>query len=254
MEFKFLNNLTLVNCEGKNLDLIRDFTLQYRIVFVQEGTGTLTIDSAETQYEKDCIFFIKSGQEFHLIHSENTCLFVMLFENLPVTTKISPGAIQGFADLYKNVQFFYFTINITQTLVISNSTDRLFINYLIELITFEMESNQDTSEGIIKNSIFLLVNIIARNQKDFIEIPKTILLQPETDAILGHINEQVGLDVKVDIEDVSRKFGLGASSVDRRIMAKTGLSFKKYVVRTKMDLFKSKLLKTGSQADRPADG
>ena len=242
-KFDLQNRLYLVSGEGENLENVPSWSNQFRIVFVCTGTGTATLDGDSFRYDAGCLFFLKPRQKFYFSTLEKNEVFALYFRHLPVTSGISPGAIDGFSNFYKHLQYIFVTMQATQAVRINGGSDQNAVENLIHLIVVEMSDIQKTSGEIIKNGVFLLISILLRNLNNPKQIKSEAVYHPEIDSILNYIKEQISQNKKVDLTDIENRFHMRTESIEKGVIAKTGLSFKKYIVKSKMDLFKNRLLK-----------
>jgi hypothetical protein len=242
-EFGLENKLSLFICDAGELTKVLNVTDRFRVIFVLDGNGSVTLEDELFSYRKDNIFFVSSGQKFSFRPLEKTHVFVMVLD-LSRSSGIKPQKpISSFKSLFNHIQYIFFTLDLTQGMSVVNETDQNSINSLIRLIVVEINNSQSSSPEIVKNTIFLIVNILSRNLNDSSYVKNETICHDETDKILEYIREQVHQNKKVDIRDIGTQFNLGMSSVDKSIIAKTGLSFKKYLIKSKMERFQNRLIK-----------
>ena len=245
-KFDLQNELYLLRGEAEDSENVSAWNNHFRIVFVRGGNGTAVLDEDSFTYDTGNIFFIKPKQKFHLIPLIKTGIFAVNFKHLPDASALSDGDVDGFSNLYKQLLQIFVTTNSTQAIGIIVCKNHIALDSLIHLLTIEMDDIQKSSGEIIKNGTFLVINILGRNLSESRQIKTESVYHPEIDSILIYIKEQLSQNNKVDLNDIENRFNVGMSSIDRSMIAKTGLSLKKYIVKLKMDLFKNRLLKVSA--------
>jgi len=245
-KFDLQNELYLLRGEAEDLENVSAWNNHFRIVFVRGGNGTAVLDEDSFNYDTGNIFFIKPRHKFHLIPLVKTGIFAVNFKHLPDAPALSAGPVDCFSNLYKQLLHIFVKTNSTQAIGINVCTDYTALDSLIHLLIIEMDDIQKSSGEIIKNATFLLINILGRNLSESKQIKTESVFHPEIDSILIYIKEQLSKDNKVDLRDIGNRFNVEIGSIDRSMIAKTGLSLKKYIVKLKMDLFKNRLLKVNA--------
>lgn len=243
LKFDLQNKISLVICDALDLGQISILPNQFRIIFVINGMGNAILDDDLNEYNKDNIFLVRPEQKLGFLPNEETQVFSIIcdiFKN----TSLKPGRpANGFANPFKHIQHIFFKSDSARCITIKNDADQNSVNSLIKLLELEIGYNRKSSEEIIKNSIFLLINILESNLVDFEHIADQAVQYEEIDDVLNYIKGQISKNKEVNIKEIQSHFKSTINNIDHGIMAKTGLSFKNYVVKSKVEHFKNRLLK-----------
>ena len=243
VKFDLQNKISLFTCEAPDLEQISILPNQFRIIFVLAGEGNVLLDNDLIEYDQNNILLVRPEEQIIFFANEKTKVFIIegdIFKN----TSLKPGRpANGFANLFKHIQYIFFKSDSARCITIKSDADQNSVNNLILLITLEIDYNRKSSEEIIKNSVFLLINILESNLHDFKHTLNQPVRHEEVDLILNYIKEQIHKNKEVNVKEIENHFKSTITNIDRGIMAKTGLSFKNFVVKSKVEHFKNRLLK-----------
>jgi len=214
----------------------------FKIIYILEGKGVVAFDDETCDYQKDSWLLLPPGASNQFEPSRKTNIFAVILDSERATsTKRLSANNSGFSKLLRQIETFFLNINFKQGKVVDNPTDRRSSRQLIEQIIHEIHNRPDYFRAIVKNSVFLLIHILARNLKETSR-PKDVDSQYKTDQIIRYIKAHINDDKKLKPDHLAAKFLLTKENINEGFLIVTGGSMKEFVLRYKRDLFRSRLL------------
>ena len=242
-ELNIHNKCILASLEANELDALRPYSDRLRLIIMLEGNGKAIVDKVPYGYQKDSIFILRERQNISFQTLGKTKMFTIISGLSSKSPSKEKPYVTTFSTMFGQIESLVSNKSFVQGKVLERSIDRESANQIIKLITHEMQNRPDSYKEIIRNSVFTLVHMLDRNIQYVRKYIPARQFHPETDRILEYIKRQLQLNNKFDIQEVASSFNLSEECINENLIAKTGFTFKKFIVKYRTDLFKSRLLK-----------
>ncbi|WP_159466707.1 hypothetical protein [Dyadobacter sp. 3J3] len=237
------NKCILASLEANELELLYPYSDRLRVIVILEGSGKVTLDTVSSSYQKDSIFILRAQQNISFQTFVKTKIFTIISGSSPKSALKDKPYITTFSTMFGQIESLVSNKSFVQGKVMERSIDRESANQIIKLITHEMQNRPDSNKEIIRNGVFTFIHILDRNIQYVRKHIPVLQFHPETDQILEYIKRQLQLNNKFDIQEIASSFKVSEDCISEILIARTGFTFKKFIVKYRTDLFKSKLLK-----------
>ena len=242
-ELNIHNKCILASLESSELESLCTYRDRLRVIVILEGSGKATINDAPYSYQKDSIFILRPHQNISLQTFGKTKIFSIISGLSQKSATREKPYVTTFATMFGQIESLVSNKLFVQGKIMERSIDRESANQIIKLITHEMQHRPDSYKEIIRNSVFTLIHMLDRNIQYVRKYIPVRQFHPETDRILEYIKRQLQLNHKFDIQEVASSFNISEECVNESLVARTGFTFKKFIIKYRTDLFKSRLLK-----------
>jgi AraC-like DNA-binding protein/mannose-6-phosphate isomerase-like protein (cupin superfamily) len=180
----------------------------YEILFVKEGHGEQHINAQKFNFSPGTIIVVRPGD----IHA---------------TVSTSPGKCE--IDVLQFVQEYFgkredFLTNLTSSVT---EIDNKEIYTLLECINKFSASEKTSDELIISGAMFMLCGILLRNCQNTTSVVKTAAFMHEVYQYLRNFND-------IKLESIARYFGYSPEHFSRKFHAESGISYKHYCEKIKI--------------------
>lgn len=242
-ELNIHNKCILASLEANELKSLCPYTDRLRVILILEGYGKAMLDKIPYSYQKDSIFILRAQQNISFQMFERTKMFTIISGLSPKSALKEKPYVTTFSTMFSQIESLVSNKSFVQGKIIERSIDRESASQIIKLITHEMQNRPASYKEIIRNSVFTLIHMLDRNIQYVRKHIPVRQFHPETDRIMEYIKRQLKLNNKFDIQEVASSFNVSEECVNESLIAKTGFTFKKFIVKYRTDLFKSRLLK-----------
>jgi AraC family transcriptional regulator, L-rhamnose operon regulatory protein RhaS len=215
----------------------------FELVFILEGNGTHIFNDNGTGYKKGSLFFLTPEDHHSFEIKDRTGFCIITFTRIYFSRESgSKDNLLDFSELFKNLEIIFYNASYLRNEPIRNEEDNHFIEILIKKLITEMTEKRLFYTTIIQNSVFLLLNIIARNihlnlSADFKhQKPKS-----EIGDMLIYIQQNIYKKEKLSIEAIASHFYKSKNYISQYFKSETGESLKDYISKFKINLAKNRL-------------
>jgi AraC-like DNA-binding protein/mannose-6-phosphate isomerase-like protein (cupin superfamily) len=180
----------------------------YEILFVKEGHGEQHINAQKFSFSPGTIIVVRPGD----IHA---------------TVSTSPGRCE--IDVLQFVQKYLGEREDILTDLASSvtETDNKEIQTLLEYINKYADSAKSSDELILSGSVFMLCGLLLQNCRNSTSVVKTGAFMHEVYRYLCNFND-------IKLEAISRHFGYSPEHFSRKFHTDSGISYKHYCEKIKM--------------------
>lgn len=243
-ELNILDKFTLISCEAQEFGSVSSLGNRSKIVFVMEGSGVTTSGDEFYEYEKNSFFLLHPDKALNFKMTSRTTLFAIAFGNYTSRSRQQRTINTGFSSLFRQVEQIFSNKRFRQGSIMERETDRQSVCQLVLQMGFEM-TQLPINKAIIKNCVFLFIEMVLRNQSYPPKIAQDNAYHPETDRIIDYIKRHIQQNRKITIQQVSEQFDIPEKVINESLIRRGGLTFKQIVLKHKTDIFKSRLLNIG---------
>ncbi|SDD99229.1 AraC family transcriptional regulator [Pedobacter soli] len=213
----------------------------FEILYVFEGKGRHMINGVAHKYTGNNLFLLMPGDE-HYLDIEIQTRFCVLIFNRSYFTHENTGANLNFSSIFRKVEFILQNANHLKQNKEGKDSDDILIKILIENIIHEREKKDFFHEIIIKNTIFQILCLIARQIKNNVV---TDFIAKGSDAdiaeIVFYLQEHIYENEELRLDKLSQVFNKSRNYLSTYFKRHTGYSIKEYIQHYKLNLIKSRL-------------
>lgn len=214
-----------------------------RFLFILSGSGVFNLDGKRYSYMPQGVILLKPGQRPTFQENDKTELFIIAFDTRMAEDFQKKKALYpDFADIYKQAERICECAVLQQGKPIPVANDQNTIDYLISLMSHELMQRRDHHYKIVRTCIEMMVTIVNRNNILYQEENQPDQEEDFTELLLKYITDEVLENRTVKISDVQIKLGVSEDVINISLLNRTGMSFRKFIRKVKIDLFRAKML------------
>ena len=223
----------------------------FEIVYVLEGSGMHILNDNGYEYTQGSLFLL-TPNDYHFFEIQTFTKFCIISFNEIYFSKIKES--NDFSELFKKLEIIFYTASSFQNELINNEDDKQFTDLLIKRLLSEMKNKDFLCQIVIKNSVFLLLNIIARNIQQRLSVSlKSNSLKSEIGEIIFYIQQHIYQNEKLRIAAIAEHFFKSKNYISQYFKENTGESLKEYILKCKLSLVKNRLLHSDLTISQIAD-
>jgi YesN/AraC family two-component response regulator len=210
----------------------------FELVFIETGSGLQCINQNKIPYTTGNIFLLPP-YDCHSFTIQDPTVFIFIRFNSLFFRKDSLQ-MMDYTEWFRNLHYILSSYNRQPGDIINNSSDKNMLVSLIKGICGEYSNKGEQSQSIIRAHMFTLLNIVMRNfEQTFRNGNKN--LDKQASDILQYVQFNLFDNEKLRIESIASEFHLSPTYVGEYFRKKTGESLKEYVLRSRVNVAKSRL-------------
>ncbi len=210
----------------------------FELVFIEAGSGLQCINENKIPYTGGNIFLLPP-YDCHNFTIQAPTKFIFIRFNSLFFRKDSLQ-MMDYTEWFQNLHYILSSYNRQPGDIINNSSDKNILVSLIKGICDEYANKREQSESIIRAHMFTLLNIVMRNfEQTFRNGNKT--LDKQASDILQYVQFNLFDNEKLRIESIASEFNLSPTYVGEYFKKKTGESLKEYILKSRVNVAKSRL-------------
>lgn len=227
----------------------------FELVYILKGRGTHILNDNGYGYDEGSLFLL-TPEDYHSFQIQDFTVFCIITFNkiyFSQENKHKHGLLD-FSELFKKLEIIFYNANHRQGEAVRNVEDKVLINVIIKRIIEEIKNKDSFYEVIIQNSVFLLLNIIARNiQKNLTAAFKYTQPKSEIGEIVSYIQQNIYDKNKLTVEVIADNFYKSRNYISQYFKDETGQTLKDYILQYKLNLIKNRLLHSNLTISQIAD-
>lgn len=215
----------------------------FEIVYILEGKGIHILNNNGFEYSKGSLYLLTPNDEHSFQITEKTSFCIITFNKIYFSKEKTKGKNTiDFSELFKKLELIFSNANYLIGDSIKNNEERNLVSILIHQIIEESKTKSEFFESIIQNSIFLILNIIARNiQNQLTSSFRADTKSQDVNEIVFYIQQHIYDKEKLKIDQIADHFSKSANYVSQYFKEQTGNSIKDYIQQYKLNLIKNRL-------------
>lgn len=212
----------------------------FEIVYVDKGCGRQCINQHEFEYHEGNIFLLPPLDCHSFKISEPSKFYFIRFTDHYF---LNNNHLADYNAWFDKIAYILANYNKVPGDIISSERERKFIISNIKSIYLEYLTSDSYSSSIIASSVASILNILARSiEKRYVEQAN------ETDSrfgeILRYINTHITNNEKLNILNLSEKFGISKSYFSEYFKKQSGIGLGNYILKSKLRIVETKVLHT----------
>jgi YesN/AraC family two-component response regulator len=210
----------------------------FELVYIEAGTGSQCINSSELAYGPGNIFLLPP-YDCHTFQIAEPTTFVFIRFNSLFFKKDSKQ-LMDYSEWFQHLHYILSTYNRQPGDIIRSSSDKQMLITLIQAIYDEYSNKRGHCDSIIRAHLFALLNILLRNFEQCFKNGQATTDQ-QVGAMLQYIQFNLFDNDKLRVEALAAEFHLSPTYVGEYFRKKAGESLKDYILKSRVNVAKSRL-------------
>jgi AraC-like DNA-binding protein len=215
----------------------------FELLYVQQGNGSHAVNGNSYAYNNGKIFFL-TPDDWHSFTIESLARFVHIRFSEISFFKLQAEASQlDYCDWMKKIGYIFHNCHAKAGCLFRNEQDESFGLALMEGIVREHLQKGIGSLAIIRQSVSILINLIARN---IIRTEPDERLESGNESavmkIIAYLQQHIYEPENLKMQVIADEFHLSVNYLGEYFKKRTGESIQKYVINYKLKLVDTRLL------------
>jgi AraC family transcriptional regulator, L-rhamnose operon regulatory protein RhaS len=215
----------------------------YEMVYVMEGSGIHLLNGNQISYAAGSLFLLTPADVHAFEIAAPTAFCFIIFNEIYFSPKASRQA-EGpdFGQLFRKLELIFQNASQLLASPITAPEDKAEVDFLVRLLMREATTQGLFYETVLQNSIFLLLNLVARHiQRELGQTLKAIHPRSEIGAVFGYVQQHIYNKEALRIAAIADHFHKSKHYLGQYFKAHTGQSLKAYILDYKINLGKVRL-------------
>ncbi|MCE7064969.1 hypothetical protein [Dyadobacter sp. CY326] len=244
IKFSAQKKFHLLQCKTRSLNERPEHLSHYRVLFVISGEGKFVLNHEIHSYCPQGVIFLEPEQKPLFQEDKVTEAFMIAFDtHLADDFQKKKALTPDFADTYKLAENICKNLRIRQGQPIRDERDAQMVHYLVNQISYELTQQPASYLKLIKSSIDLIVNILARNNYASKMADENSIQQFTADSMVTYLKTELERNKTIRVNELLSRFNISEEAANLCMLHSTGMSLRNFILKYKTDLFKSRLLK-----------
>ncbi|WP_205511538.1 AraC family transcriptional regulator [Longitalea arenae] len=210
----------------------------FELVFIEAGSGLQCINQNKVPYTTGNIFLLPPYDCHSFTIGDPTVFIFIRFNSL--FFRKDRLHMMDYTEWFQNLHYILSSYNRQPGDIINNSSDKTMLVNLIMGIYGEYVNKGEQSESIIRAHMFTLLNIVMRNFEQSFRYGNRNFDRQAND-IIQYVQYNLFDNEKLRVESIAGEFHLSPKYVGEYFKKKTGESLKEYILRSRVNVAKSRL-------------
>ncbi|MGY0039262.1 AraC family transcriptional regulator [Pedobacter sp. NJ-S-72] len=215
----------------------------FELLYVQQGNGSHAVNGNSYAYNNGKIFFL-TPDDWHSFTIESPARFVHIRFSEVSFFKLQAEASQlDYCDWMKKIGYIFHNYHAKAGCLFRNEQDELFGLTLMEGIVREHLHKGIGSLAIIRQSVSILINLIARN---IIRTEPDERLESGNESavmkIIAYLQQHIYEPESLKMQVIANEFHLSVNYMGEYFKKRTGESIQEYIINYKLKLVETRLL------------
>ncbi|KIO78151.1 hypothetical protein TH53_05500 [Pedobacter lusitanus] len=215
----------------------------FELLYVQEGNGSHMVNGNSYSYHSGKIFFL-TPEDRHSFIIDSPARFVHIRFSEVSFFKLQAEASQlDYCDWMKKIGYIFYNYHAKAGCLFRNEQDEVFGLALMEGIVREYIQKEIGSLAIIRQSVSVLINLIARN---IIRTESDKRLESAGESavmrIIAYLQQHIYKPENLRMQVIALEFNLSVNYLGEYFKKRTGESIQEYIINYKLKLVDTRLL------------
>lgn len=216
----------------------------FELIYVLSGKGIHIINDNQFAYARNDLFLLTPDDAHTFQAHEQSTFCIIDFTTALFNRKISQNkAVTESNNLFKQMEYVFQNTTRLEGYVPLDETDKAFTETLVRRLVSEWNKKPLFSDIVLKNLVFLLLNIIARYAANT-TLPGAVKMIPENKAyeMITYLQHHIYENELLAMGSLALQFNLSKGYVGAYFKDHTGKSIKQFILDYKLELVKARLL------------
>jgi hypothetical protein len=217
---------------------------KYRLIFILTGNGHFVLDRNMFPYKQNGFIGLKPGERCIFQEDPETEILQISFDKPQDAASQQKKVIMSrFPETYKKAEKLCNNLLLSPGQNLRHERDDETIRFLIQQISFEMAQKATSHIKMITGSIEMILTILTRNNFPIRKTKDKESEQTLADSIVAYLCQELQQKKNIRIAELLDRFGVSEELANLCVLNKTGMSLRSFIVKSKTDLFKSRMTK-----------
>jgi AraC family L-rhamnose operon regulatory protein RhaS len=216
----------------------------FELIYVLKGSGVHQINAGNYNYERGNLFLLTPEDEHTFKPHADTAFFIIDFtKNFFLQRSNKEQRFTAASDLFEKLEYIFHNQERLKGDVITGERDKEFAGVLIERLMGEKENPAKEPDNMVKNIVFLLLDLIARSIRQQVVYPlKRARTQQMIHEIINYVQQNVYYNDLIKVEQIAAQFHKTKDYISLYFKKQTGINLKDFIINYKIELVKTRLL------------
>lgn len=244
MPAKDIRQLFEISVLEKEPGINREERLHYfELLYIQQGSGTHIVNGNSYDYEKGKLFFL-TPEDKHLFKIVRPTRFVQIrFSEVSFFKLQAEAGELDYCDWMKKIGYIFHNYHAKAGCLFRNPEDETMGLTLMEGIIREHINKEIGSLAIIRQSVSILINLIARN---IIRTESDEKLESDSQSpvmkIIAYLQQHIYQPELLKMQAIADEFHFSVNYLGEYFKNRTGESVQEYVINYKLKLVDTRLV------------
>ncbi|SKD10335.1 AraC-type DNA-binding protein [Chitinophaga ginsengisegetis] len=208
----------------------------FEIIHIREGSGFRTVNNNRFPYHKGSLFLF-TPRDCRGFEEETPTKFVSIrFSEMFVGMSHSASEKARLGEWLRQLEYLFFYHNRQEQLLISQENDCDMIMVLICNMMDEYEKKPPYYQQNLQHYVSLLLNIVARNVAQDINVDGTDNAAPLISRMIGYIRQYIYCPDMLKQEHLAKQFNLSPHYIGEFFKKQTNESLQQFIIHHKLNL------------------
>ncbi|HVI44195.1 MAG TPA: AraC family transcriptional regulator [Chitinophaga sp.] len=221
----------------------------FELVMVEEGSGTLQINDHHLPFKAGDLFFLLPQETEAFRLAEPSRIHFIQFQKVYFERTAVNAYNFNFETWFRKLEFIFFNENRLEIPVLKTAEDRETVKSLMGLIIQEHQRKLGYCDIIVQNTLFSILNIVARNLGGQQVEPAT----QQSDSILSYLQYHIHDPNRLTVNHLAETFHIAPSYFGEYFRRKFDVGLKQYILTYKLKLAENRMKYTDLSLSQIAD-
>jgi AraC-like DNA-binding protein len=209
----------------------------FELVFIEKGSGSQNMNGHLIPFKSGAIFLLLPDEHYSIKLNEKSLVHFIKFQKVYFEKTTIQEITFNFKQWFQKLEYIFYSHTRTDYPIIKSEGDNETVKSLLSIIIMECQKKDTYCDIIVHNSLFSVLNIIARNLS--YNINKAYYSKQQ--QILSFIHSNIYNPDHLSIKRLSEEFNISTTYFSEYFKTNFGISFKQYILKYKIQLVEVKL-------------
>jgi AraC-like DNA-binding protein len=209
----------------------------FELVFIENGSGFQNINGHSIPFKSGAIFLLLPDEHYSIKLNEKSLIHFIKFQKVYFEKTTIQEITFNFKQWFQKLEYIFYNQTRTDFPIIKSDVDNETVKSLLSIIISECQRKVTYCDIVVHNSLFSVLNIIARNLSSIINKEHYSKQQ----QILSFIHSNIYSSENLSIRRLSEEFGISSTYFSEYFKTNFGVSLKQYILKYKIQLVEVKL-------------
>ena len=209
----------------------------FELVYIENGSGFQNINGHSIPFKSGAIFLLLPDEHYSINLNEKSLIHFIKFQKVYFDKTTIQEITFNFKQWFQKLEYIFYSQTRTDFPIIKSGEDSETVKSLLSIILTECQRKATYCDIIVHNSLFSVLNIIARNLSLSINKEHSSKQQ----QLLSFIHSNIYNLENLNIKRLSEEFGISHTYFSEYFKNNFGISLKQYILKYKIQLVEVKL-------------
>lgn len=211
----------------------------FELVFVEKGSGQQSLNGHLIPFTSGAIFLLVPDEHYSIQLSEMSLVHFIKFQKVYFDKTTIQKVAFNFKEWFQQLEYIFYSEARTDYPILKTEKDHSAVKSLLNIIISECQSKASYCDIIVQNSLFSILNIIARNLS--LSATDTGNHNSKNQQILTYIHSNIYNPENLSIQTLSGKFNISTTYFSEYFKKHFDIPLKQYIIKYKIKLAETKL-------------